>query len=638
MAVYDNDVSGHELGSGNLDDYGLTELEPNEVAAIIRFKPEALTKANETIATLRTDQVDKQGEIDRLFALYEQAEKVAGERQIRIQELEAEIVTLKAELAIYKPPPPPPPPPPIETSPDITISLGDLGSFRPGIGGERQGNETRYRGTINNEIDAIIDIKDDGQIAICIERCHHDLPLTAQVINTQLTVSANGIGDTEHLYINAFRLHPHTRPRLVLNPSPPPRFDLSALISSSLIPNYALSTISATDLDKMAKGSYPWEKWNVKWSHLDFDPISEVYGPVIRSWTGGANSLMNEASHLAPVQVAYLMSADPRAWNEVIDLANSSGNYAVHYKLRGENRYPYPSETAALPFLQGDAQVTIFTAGGFKLPIPEPAHEHSLTYLAYLLTGERWYKEELQAWVTYNLLTRPRNDLRLKGIIWSGQIRAAAWSTLALLRAAIAESPYNAGPYASQLVANLNYMRDTFTVPSALEYRSTGVCNLSPFRPAELLAYVTLLPRPLRFPTWNHHVLASVLNECIRAGFNEAIPMRDHLTRVVQGQWQYGQSRYDIGWGDHAYVTDSWPDIIRTTFEGRATPPTPPTSFPAVTTPEYISWARSAIVAAVDSGQEWATEALRWVATEAPKYKGGIPPWWAIMPSAGASL
>lgn len=225
---------------------------------------------------LETDLANSAGTINELSQERNTLQTDLTAARNEIEAARAEIARLEAELAIYKPPPPPPPPPPIETSPDITISLGDLGSFRPGIGGERQGNETRYRGAINSEIDAIIDIKDDGQIAVCIERCHHDLPLTAQVINTQLTISANGIGDTDHLYINAFRLHPHTRPRLVLNPSPPPPFDLSALISSSLIPNYAPSTISATDLDKMAKGSYPWEKWDVKWSHLDFDPVSEV--------------------------------------------------------------------------------------------------------------------------------------------------------------------------------------------------------------------------------------------------------------------------------------------------------------------------------------------------------------------------
>jgi hypothetical protein len=56
---------------------------------------------------------------------------------------------------------------------------------------------------------------------------------------------------------------------------------------------------------------------------------------------------------------------------------------------------------------------------------PDTAHQPSLTYLAYILTGDKYYLDETQFWGNYNVInTRVYEDpLRGQGIIANNQVR-----------------------------------------------------------------------------------------------------------------------------------------------------------------------------------------------------------------------
>jgi hypothetical protein len=575
---------------------------PDELERIVSLAVQEMRADKESILKL---QADLQSSNDLAVRLQTQVDRLG-------EELEA----------LKKPGQPPPPPPPIEVSPDIEIRLGAT-SFRPPLRGDRQGKETRYSGMLFEDVSAVLDIHDEGQVRAFIEnRCTSPVPPEGDVENSRLTLRVGGV-DRHDADI---RLHPHTRPTVVHNPLAPPRVDLAALIASGLVPNYDRgATIPETELVRLAARAGAWDSWDGRGK--PYDPVSEEFGLILSSWSGGAGPLLNEAAHLMPAQVVYLLTRDPRAWASVRQLADSSGNYAIHYKIPDDagGHFPAASETAPLPFLQTPDSVTIRTAAGVECPIPDVAHQHSLCYLAALLTGERYYKEELEAWSSYNVLTRPHNDLRLKGIIWSGQVRAAAWGISALLHCA----QVNGGHWAEALVANLNWMRDTFANPKAKDYRPTGVCSVLPFRWAPLLDHVTLTPKPQYIATWNHHIFASVMDECVRAGFDKAAQMRDHVVKVAEGLWHYSASLYEYPWGNHAYPSDNWEDVVRTTFAGRKGLPN---GFPPPLTQDYVAWSRAPIVAGVNAGKAWAKEALPKMDQAAAKYKDGLPLVWKINP------
>ena len=67
----------------------------------------------------------------------------------------------------------------------------------------------------------------------------------------------------------------------------------------------------------------------------------------------------------------------------------------------------------------------------------DTAHQPSLAYLPYLLTGEYYFLEELHFWATSNSLeTDPGNRGYEKGLIHWQQVRGQAWSLRTLGHAA----------------------------------------------------------------------------------------------------------------------------------------------------------------------------------------------------------
>ena len=68
---------------------------------------------------------------------------------------------------------------------------------------------------------------------------------------------------------------------------------------------------------------------------------------------------------------------------------------------------------------------------------PDDAHQPSLAFVPYLVTGDYYYLEELHFWANWNMiLAKP--DLRQfdKGLLGWSQVRAQAWSLRTLGHAA----------------------------------------------------------------------------------------------------------------------------------------------------------------------------------------------------------
>lgn len=499
----------------------------------------------------------------------------------------------------------------------------------------------------------LIDVHDSGQYRVTLERCDAKLQHTTPPITVLLTV----ITDRVKVHESAIRIHHHTRPPLVFGPRIQPtdkngfmQFRGVPPTNRGLLPDYERGMVPETELARIASGGGNWPKWSTELAKTKaaYDPVSEEYGQCVRAWVGGAGPMLNEAGMLMPVQCAYLLSRDERAWREVIRLADSSGNYAVHYRLP-DGRFPRADETGSLPILNREEHVALTTAAGVKLPIPDVAHQHSLVYLAYLLTGERYYYEELCSWWAWNLLTRPKNADRLQGIIWSGQVRAAAWALRSLLHLVLAsEKGSNEHVvYQTYLLNNLKWMAQQFTRPDSPNYRPTGIPQLEPWRPSGMLQYVRAEPKPQWFATWQLHVMTFVLHECVRAGYDEAIPMRDHLLKVAEACWRYSPTKYLAPWGNHAIPagilaapagpSSDWSHIMGTTFQGMPASDPHRTAFLDPITPDYIVWFRAACVVGVDAGQgqAWAKEALTWIDAEVPKSRWKALPYeWRVQPGA----
>lgn len=174
--------------------------------------------------------------------------------------------------------------------------------------------------------------------------------------------------------------------------------------------------------------------------------------------------------------VIYLLTGDLRAREVMMANADGSGSWSMHY--RDENTgYPLRTDTPAT------AQVSTHPNFAGKGPLPVPrfvsddlkqtpyghdvAHHPSLAYLPYLLTGDRYYLEELQFWAAYNPIeTDPGNNGNGAGLLRWHQVRGQAWALRTLGHAAYAtpdDSPMKAY-FVKQVANNLDYYTNTFVV------------------------------------------------------------------------------------------------------------------------------------------------------------------------------
>jgi hypothetical protein len=195
------------------------------------------------------------------------------------------------------------------------------------------------------------------------------------------------------------------------------------LISSRAVPNYDQSTKPAEKvLASMLRATEPMTIG-----------MATAYMP-----TTGAHS---DIGILPQWQAAYVLSMDARARDATLSTADGAGSFSMHYRDRVTDR---PVTLTAHPRMTIEGRST--DAGNDAFPNPggdtstpftaDSAHQPSLAYLPYILTGDYFYLEELQFWAMFNVFkSNPNYRGEGQGLIISDQLRGQAWSLRTLAQA-----------------------------------------------------------------------------------------------------------------------------------------------------------------------------------------------------------
>jgi hypothetical protein len=174
--------------------------------------------------------------------------------------------------------------------------------------------------------------------------------------------------------------------------------------------------------------------------------------------------------------VNYLLSMDKRAKDVMMANADGSGSWSMH--LRDENtNYPVRTDNEANKLL------SVHPNYSWSGPMPVPrcadehgcdtpysvdvAHEPSLVYLPYLVTGDYYYLEEMQFWAVLNPLgTAPGYSGLGQGLLRWNQVRGQAWALRALGEVAYVtpDSDPLKAYFTKQLDNNLNFYTQTYVV------------------------------------------------------------------------------------------------------------------------------------------------------------------------------
>lgn len=590
-----------------------------------------LTSAWNALSTMRDDLLDvedlvMQG-VERRQELSEYAsdlEDTLGTTNRALAEANEEIVRLAEELA--KRQPLPEPPKPEEAAPDVEVTfMGQV--FRPTMtmSWMRRGKERIWGFGGSLETLLLIYARDDGQLRVATEYCWSDLSWSAPVLETHLKIVVDG----KAVYDAPLRLTHHTRPgHIVRRGSWTPTADLKILAALGAMPPYrATAKPTEAELAAMAlrKKGGAWEYWNS--GGLPYDRWSEEFGPVMRSFTGGLPwPGANERGWANPQDMAYALSSDERAWAVMEDALAANGCFPVHVRNRETGRMMRAAEAGNLPLpmvgkeskLTADGLPRGITAAGVKHPLTDVAHGHPLAYVIGLLTGDLYAYEEQEATALVAPLTRT-GTARLEWDTHSGQTRQAASALMHLLQLWHLATGEDRAYYGEVLRKNLRNLAATYADLNAPAYRASGITGTirSAFgSKAETLQYVRN-PDAHYNQTWGNYVYALALQMCVESGFAEAVPMRDHVLKVIENVVKFSPTPFLWAWGEHVVAlydaekkvaVEVPPNVgMALTFEGMVVKPT------QITPPIdslYLSFTHAAIWSAKRAGKDWAPAAL----------------------------
>ncbi len=226
------------------------------------------------------------------------------------------------------------------------------------------------------------------------------------------------------------------------------RHDSGYLMASLALPNYDRSlTVSEATLAAMEDA---WNDdmtdaglWGSTLIHI-YEPMAPGLVNEYMPTTGGREDI----GPLPGWAVRYLLSMDRRAKTSTLGTGDTAGSWPIHYRDKATG-LPVSLDDYDHMTLLGNYADTwseargVYDAfpdcsGSCDTPYsPDSAHQPSLAYLPYLVTGDSFYLEELQFWANWNMLRQnPGYRAYGAGLLHSNQVRAQAWSLRTLAEAA----------------------------------------------------------------------------------------------------------------------------------------------------------------------------------------------------------
>ena len=154
--------------------------------------------------------------------------------------------------------------------------------------------------------------------------------------------------------------------------------------------------------------------------------------------------------------------------------------------------------------------------------IPDNAHQPSLAYVPYLLTGDRYYAEEMAFWANYGMIrTYPADGVRgSQGILAYNETRGYGWSLRNIVDAAAYYPGAEVRNYLTQKVAsNLTWLDN---------YANAQSPTANPFR----ILWIGKRPDGNQYiAMWEQNYLAYAIDRAFKQGFPGGLAHRDAIAR-----------------------------------------------------------------------------------------------------------
>jgi hypothetical protein len=303
------------------------------------------------------------------------------------------------------------------------------------------------------------------------------------------------------------------------------KLDTTYLQDSKAIPKYETLTPTEAFLNSV---------------RLSTPPMDNGDQPDYMPSTGAADSI----GPLPRWDAVYAVSGDRRAYNYM--LANADGGAAYSSHFRDElTKFPvtidsYPNSSLWDP--AGSSPVIPESASANPY-VYDGAHQPSIGYTAYLVTGDYFYLEEMQFWSATNLIStgsyaRGGSDAYKAaastngstGIWYTGSLRWQAWAYRSLLQAAsITPDTHGLKNYfTSKLNNNLAYDTWQYADAHSAESNSLGMMYQAGRNDPGSSIYG-------EYRMWFDNFISWAYQYAVDLGYRNAIPMRDYKAKTAIG-------------------------------------------------------------------------------------------------------
>ena len=415
--------------------------------------------------------------------------------------------------------------------------------------------------------------------------------------------------------------------RVVWNGDPPAvhvRYPVAYWFRSRMIPTYDTSiqipdSVLADEMARLDKA--------------DTGPMGNAFILQYMPTTGGRADI----GPLPTWTAMFLLSQDPRA--EAVMLANgdAADSIPIHYRDRPTDQPVSLDDHPGLAMMFGNpAPRDRFPAmsNGDTPWTPDAAHLPSLAYVPYLVTGDRYYLDEIMFWADWVMgIVDPGPRGGNQGLIWNNQIRGQAWSLRSIGEAALAVPDNHPMKryFVTKLRANLEWYVQRYA-------RNPDTNAASP------MGWIERVDAPGSSPPWQTDFLSIEMGWLASAGEPAALEFFKWNSRYTVGLWTHeaeGYCRTDapayylrVRTKDGRAIEDwaqlfheNWPNVKSC-----------PAQFAEGSYPEsslgYVANARAALAVAAGLGISGAAEAYRRLVGETVTATGAMAkdPTWAVAP------
>lgn len=407
--------------------------------------------------------------------------------------------------------------------------------------------------------------------------------------------------------------------------------DLAYLSATGAVPNYD----STLQLPKRLLDSEP--------RSADTDILQPGYLTAYMPTTGGRPEIGPYPGWAA----AYLMTMSPRLRQVLLISSDLAGSWPIHLRNSKTRRLLTIDERPDFwldergkdrPNWQPDRKPRPASAPRLA---PDCAHQPSLAYIPYLLTGDFYYLEEAYFWGNYSLLSqwpgpaKSPTRQRDRGLM-ADQIRGNAWGLRNIADAAsIAPDGDPEGSYFQQKIRNnLQFMIEKMYGPPPLN--SMGFWGLRTVEDARIQNAAN--PNWLIYVPWETDFLIWSLHHLTELGHPDAAKPRDFLLRARVGALTHapdfdprGAAPYRMVVGENmgarVVIYEDWKKLNEENAKlGKAELPAYGGSY------SYVL--RLAMVCGVDGGFPKANDALKTLESALPRARENLAaePAWAIAP------